>query len=103
MQHVQRLRGWKRHLQFGIVFTTNASVCRLDLGLGRGLTSWITLYQMAIFLSDHECINEARTHHELGKKRKLSNRVDSYDEEDDDDDQVNFTIGAPGMYESSSE
>ena len=55
---------------------------------------------MAIFLSDHECIMEARTHHELGKKRRYSSREDYYDEDDED---VNYTIGAPGMYESSSE
>ena len=41
---VARLRGWKRHLQFGIVASTDSSVCRLDLGLGRGLTNWVTLY-----------------------------------------------------------
>ena len=101
VQHVQRLRGWKKHLQFGIVYTTNASVCRLDLGLGRGLTSWIPLYQMAIYLSDHECLQEARTHHEIGKKRKLSRRDDYHDDLDDDD--VNYTIGPPGLYDSSSE
>ncbi len=56
---------------------------------------------MAIYLSDHECLQEARTHHEIGKKRKFSRRDDYNDEEEDDD--ANFTIGAPGMYESSSE
>ena len=73
-----------RHLQFGLVYTTKVSVCRLELGLGRGFTSWITPYQMAENLSEHDCLEEARNHHILGKRRRVHARFDVRESDNDE-------------------
>ena len=44
---VARLRGWLKHIQFGIVAYEDSSVCRITLGLGRGYTKWVSMWEMA--------------------------------------------------------
>ena len=70
LQKVARLRNWKQHLQFGVLVDNESSICRINLGLGRGLTNWVSLLQMAYFLDESEFIKDAQDKHRLNLKRR---------------------------------
>lgn len=96
LEKIQRLRGWWKHLQFGLLYPKYSSVCRLELGLGRGYSNWISLYQMAIFLNEAALVRELELYQPLRKRRHGSFSLWGYAGPDaDDSSHVNFTIGAP--------
>ena len=98
LTRVARLRGWINHVQFGIIEFKDASVCRIELGLGRGMTNWVPMWQMVKHLDESDFLRAAKDKHRLNKlKRRSSNRSSS-----SINSSVNYTIGAPGDQNSGN-
>ena len=57
---------------------------------------------MAQNLSEHDCLEEARNHHVLGKRRRVHARYVERESDGDENQHMNYTIGHPGIYDSSS-
>ena len=94
LTRVARLRAWINHLQFGIITFEDTSVCRMELGLGRGYTKWVTMWEMARYMDVSDFIKNAKDKHRLNKlKRRSSNRSSG---------SVNYTIGALSDQNSAS-
>ena len=96
IEKIQRLRGWWRHLQFGLLYPQYSAVCRLELGLGRGYSNWISLYQMAIFLDEAALVRDLELYQPLGKRRHGSYSLwGNPSQHSDGSSHVNYTIGVP--------